>query len=98
MEEAPAAAVDENLVPLPDTNPTMDAATSPMPSTTISSIGPSVLSWPGAAAGSDRAACMAPSSVVPLVSSARIDAVAIASSRAATTAWVGWTPLRMRRF
>ena len=35
MEEAPAAAVDENLVPLPDTNPTMDAATSPMPSTTM---------------------------------------------------------------
>ena len=32
MEEAPAAAVDENLVPLPDTNTTMDAATSPMPS------------------------------------------------------------------
>ena len=29
MEEAPAAAVDENL--FPDTNPTMDAATSPLP-------------------------------------------------------------------
>ena len=33
MEEAPAAAVDEDLVPLPDD--TRDAATSPMPSTTM---------------------------------------------------------------
>ena len=31
MEEAPAAAVDENPFPLPDDTTTMDAATSPMP-------------------------------------------------------------------